>query len=47
MQEFTHMKEQVLQTKFDIKGTTKKGKIMIDYVTSEDLDRIYSIIKKL
>jgi len=47
MQEFIHMMEQVFQTKVDIKGTTKKGKIMIDYVTSEDLDRIYSIIKKL
>ena len=47
MQEFIHMMEQAFQTKVDIKGTPKKGKIIIDYVSSEDLDRIYSIIKKL
>ena len=47
MQEFIHMMEQAFQTKVDIKGTTKKGKIVIDYVSSEDLDRIYSLIKKL
>ena len=47
MQEFIHMMEQAFQTKVDIKGTPKKGKIIIDYVSSEDLDRIYSIINKL
>jgi len=47
MQEFIHIMEQAFQTKVDIKGTTKKGKIMIDYVSSEDLDRIYTLIKKL
>mgnify|MGYP004676533187 CR=1 FL=1 len=47
MQEFISLMERKFQTKVDIKGTEKKGKILIDYVSKEDLDRIYDLINKL
>ena len=39
--------ERKFQTKVDIKGTERKGKIMIEYVSKEDLDRLYDLVNKL
>ena len=33
-----------LGTKVQLKGNFKKGSIVIDYFTSDDLNKIYSII---
>ena len=34
-------------TKVSVLGNDKKGRIYIDYYTSDDLDRIYKLIEKL
>ncbi len=47
MQEFISLMERKFQTKVDIKGTERKGKIMIEYVSKEDLDRLYDLVNKL
>ena len=33
--------------KIDIKGNEKKGKIIINYYSSDDLDRIYEMIDRM
>jgi len=35
-----------LESKVKIKGTNKKGKIIIDYYSSKDLERIYNLITR-
>ena len=43
--DFTNKLQQTLATKVQIKGTEKKGKIMIEYYSKDDLNRIYSLLK--
>jgi ParB family chromosome partitioning protein len=47
MQEFKHNLERTFATKIDIKGNEKKGKIIINYYNSDDLDRIYELIDRM
>ncbi|MBE5738843.1 MAG: ParB/RepB/Spo0J family partition protein [Clostridiales bacterium] len=47
MQEFVDIMEKKFSTKINIKGNEKKGKIVINYYNSDDLDRIYEIIARL
>ena len=44
MREFKTNLEHKFSTKIEIKGTEKKGKIIINYYNSDDLDRIYDIL---
>lgn len=44
MREFKNNLERKFSTKIEIKGTEKKGKIIINYYSSDDLDRIYDIL---
>lgn len=44
MREFKNNLEHKFSTKIEIKGTEKKGKIIINYYNSDDLDRIYDIL---
>ena len=44
MREFKNNLERKFSTKIEIKGTEKKGKIIINYYNSDDLDRIYDIL---
>jgi ParB family chromosome partitioning protein len=44
MREFKNNLEHKFSTKVEIKGTEKKGKIIINYFNSDDLDRIYDIL---
>ena len=44
MREFKDNLEHKFSTKIEIKGTEKKGKIIINYYNSDDLDRIYDIL---
>lgn len=44
MQEFINVMEHKFSTKINVKGNEKKGKIIINYYNSDDLDRIYDII---
>lgn len=44
MREFKNTLEHKFSTKIEIKGTEKKGKIIINYYNSDDLDRIYDIL---
>ena len=44
MQEFINLMEHKFSTKINVKGNDKKGKIIINYYNSDDLDRIYDII---
>ena len=44
MREFKNMLEHKFSTKIEIKGTEKKGKIIINYYNGDDLDRIYDIL---
>ena len=44
MREFKNSLEHKFSTKIEIKGTEKKGKIIINYYNSDDLDRIYEIL---
>jgi len=47
MQEFKNNLERTFATKIDIKGNEKKGKIIINYYNSDDLDRIYELIDRM
>lgn len=47
MQEFKNNLERTFATKIDIKGNDKKGKIVINYYNSDDLDRIYDLINRM
>ena len=44
MREFKNNLEHKFSTKIEIKGTEKKGKIIINYYNADDLDRIYDIL---
>ena len=44
MREFKDNLEHKFSTKIEIKGTEKKGKIIINYYNADDLDRIYDIL---
>jgi len=44
MREFKDSLEHKFSTKIEIKGTEKKGKIIINYYNADDLDRIYEIL---
>lgn len=46
LQDFSHQLQSVFSTKTTIQGTDKKGKIIIEYYSKDDLDRIYSIINR-
>ena len=41
--DFSNKLQQTLSTKVQIKGTEKKGKILIEYYSKEDLNRIYNL----
>lgn len=43
--DFSKDLQQRLATKVQIKGTEHKGKIIIDYYTKDDLDRLYTLLK--
>lgn len=43
--DFSKDLQQRLATKVEIKGTEKKGKIVIDYYSKDDLDRLYTLLK--
>lgn len=43
--DFTNKLQQTLSTKVQIKGSEKKGKILIEYYSKDDLNRIYSLLK--
>lgn len=47
MQEFINIMEHKFSTKINVKGNEKKGKIIINYYNSDDLDRIYDIIASI
>ena len=47
MKEFIDIMEHKFSTKVNVKGTEKKGKIIINYYNSDDLDRIYELIARL
>ena len=47
LKEFINNMERRFSTKIDIKGNEKKGKIIINYYSSDDLDRIYEIIDNI
>lgn len=47
LKELTHRIAMLFKTKVKISGTDKKGKIIIDYYTVDDLDRIYSYISSM
>lgn len=44
LKDFVNSMQHTFSTKVNIKGDEKKGKIVINYYSSEDLDRIYSIL---
>ena len=41
--DFGNKLQQTLSTKVQIKGTEKKGKIIIEYYNKDDLNRIYNL----
>lgn len=43
--DFSKDLQQRLATKVQIKGTENKGKIVIDYYSKDDLDRLYTLLK--
>lgn len=43
--DFTNKLQQTLSTKVEIKGSERKGKILIEYYSKDDLNRIYSLLK--
>ncbi len=47
MREFIDIMERKFSTKVNVNGNEKKGKIIINYYSSDDLDRIYEIIARL
>ena len=44
LKDFVNSMQHTFSTKVNIKGDEKKGKIVINYYSSEDLDRIYNIL---
>ena len=46
LKDFEERIKRVFSTKVSIKGTESKGKIVIDYYSKDDLDRIYDILNK-
>lgn len=46
IKEFSSKMQRLFGTKVKINGNAQKGKIIIDYYTQDDLDRIYSILLK-
>lgn len=46
IKDFEDKIKRVFSTKVQIKGTDKKGKIVIDYYSKDDLERIYDILKE-
>lgn len=44
LQEFVNLMEHKFSTKVSVTGNDKKGKIIINYYNSDDLDRIYDLI---
>lgn len=46
LKDFEERIKRVFSTKVQIKGTESKGKIVIDYYSKDDLDRIYDILNK-
>lgn len=46
LKDFEDRIKRVFSTKVQIKGNEKKGKIVIDYYSKDDLDRIYDILNK-
>lgn len=47
MKDFLNMMEHKFSTKVKVSGTDKRGKIIINYYNSDDLDRIYDIISSI
>lgn len=47
MREFVNIMEHKFSTKINVKGTEQKGKIIINYYNSDDLNRIYDIIDSI
>ena len=43
--DFTQKLQQILATKVQIKGTEKKGKIMIEYYSKDELNRLYELLR--
>ena len=46
IKDFEERIKRLLSTKAEIKGDEKKGKIIINYYSKEDLNRIYDILNK-
>ncbi len=46
LQDFSRQLQSIFSTKATIQGNDKKGKIVIEYYSKDDLDRIYSILNK-
>ena len=46
LQDFSRQLQSIFSTKTTIQGSDKKGKIVIEYYSKDDLDRIYSILNK-
>lgn len=46
LKDFEDRIKRVFSTKVQIKGNEKKGKIVIDYYSKDDLDRIYDILNR-
>lgn len=46
LKDFEDKIKRVFSTKVQIKGNDKKGKIVIDYYSKDDLERIYDILKE-
>ena len=44
LKDFEERIKRVFSTRVQIKGTESKGKIVIDYYSKDDLDRIYDLI---
>lgn len=47
MQEFLDIMQHKFRTKVSLLGNEKKGRIIIDYYNSDDLDRIYDMINRI
>lgn len=47
LKELGHRMSRLFSTKVSIKGNDKKGKISIDYYSTDDLDRISAFLRKL
>ena len=46
LQDFSRQLQSIFSTKTTIQGNDKRGKIVIEYYSKDDLDRIYSILNK-